>query len=80
MTYAIELDISHEPSHSEVVQFAGDHGCTTKLLMENGPAGGNPLYEFSSDNYDNIRGFLERVIGYGHGFDEEELKTMIVEV
>lgn len=78
--YIIELDISHEPSHSEVIQFASDYGCTTKLLMKNGPAGGNPLYEFSSDSYDNIRELLEQVIGYGHGFDEEELKTMIVEV
>lgn len=80
MPYTVELDISHEPTHSEVVAFAADYGCTTKLLMKNGPAGGNPLYEFSSDEYNQVVELLEQVIGHSHGFDEEELKTMIVEV
>ena len=78
--YIIELDISHESTPSEVVEFASNWDCTSKLLMENGPAGGNPLYEFASDNYNNLRELLIEYLGQGHGFDEEELKTMIVEV
>jgi len=80
MPYTVELDISHEADHSEVVEFASNLDCVAKLLMENGPAGGNPLYEFSSDNYNKIRELLVEIFGQGHGFDEEELKTMIVEV
>ena len=48
MTYQVELDISHEATHSEVEQFATEHGCTAQLLMADGPAGGNPLYLFKS--------------------------------
>lgn len=76
--YTIQLDISHEPTHSEVSQFATGHGCTATLILENGPAGGNPLYQFSSDKFS----YLEELIGQFLGYtpDEEALKTMIVEV
>ena len=80
MTYQVELDISHEATHSEVEQFATDHGCTAQLLMADGPAGGNPLYLFKSESFDMLQELYEQVMGHGHGFDEEELKTMIVEV
>lgn len=80
MTYTIELDISHEATHEEVVQFAKDHGCRVMLRIEDGPAGGNPLYTFASESFDMLQELTEQVLGTGHGFDEEELKTMIVEV
>ena len=77
--YTIELDITHETPIEMVQQFATDHGCTAELLMEHGPAGGNPLYKFSSDNFDYLQELTEQVLG-GAGFDEETIKTMIVEV
>ena len=80
MTYQIQLDISSEPTHSEVLQFATEHGCTATLLEANGPAGGNPLYLFQSESFDMLQELFEQVMGHGHGFDEEELKTMFVEV
>lgn len=78
MAYTIELDISHETPSEMVQQFATDHGCTAELLMEYGPAGGNPLYKFSSDNFDYLQELTEQVFGAGF-FDEETIKTMIVE-
>lgn len=80
MTYQVELDISSEPTHDEVLQFATEHGCTATLLEANGPAGGNPLYLFQSETFDMLQELFEQVMGHGHGFDEEELKTMFVEV
>jgi len=80
MSYQVELDISSEPTHDEVVQFAIEHGCTATLLQANGPAGGNPLYLFKSESFDMLQELFEQVMGHGHGFDEEELKTMFVEV
>ena len=80
MTYTVELDISHEAKHEEVVQFATEHGCRVMLRIEEGPAGGNPLYTFASESFDMIQELTEQVLGAGHGFDEEEIKTMIVEV
>lgn len=78
MTYTVELDISHESTPSEVAEFAFIWDCTSKLLIEDGPGGGNPVYEFLSNNYGNLRDLL---IDYmGHDIDEEELKTMIVEI
>lgn len=75
--YTIELDISHEVSSNEVQEFAKDHGCVAELLEEYGPAGGNPLYKFSSDIFDNLKSLTEYVFD-GFGFDEEEIKTMIL--
>ena len=72
MTYIVELDVSHEPTHSEVNQFATEYGCTAKLILQNGPAGGNPLYQFSSDNYNYLEE-LKQV------FDRIDYQTMIVE-
>jgi len=77
MTYNIELDISSEPTHSEVSQFAKDHGCTATLVQENGPAGGNPLYQFHSDNFNYLEELASQVLGTS--FDEEAIKTMVWE-
>lgn len=76
--FKTQLDISHETPHSMVVQFAIDHGCSATLIEEFGPAGGNPLYEFSSDNFDYLEELVQQVLG---GIcDEETIKTMIWEV
>lgn len=80
MPYTIQLDISHEALHEEVIQFANEHGCRVLSRLENGPAGGNPLYTFASDKFDYLQELTEQILGEGHGFDEEEIKTMIVEV
>ena len=78
MTYNIELDISSEPTHSEVSQFAKDHGCTATLVQENGPAGGNPLYLFQSKKFDYLAELVSQLLGTNT--DEESIKTMIWEV
>ena len=77
--YTIELDISHEVPSNEVHEFATEHGCMAELLQEYGPAGGNPLYKFSSEKFNKLKELAEYVFD-GAGFDEEEIKTMIVEV
>lgn len=76
--YNIELDVSHEPTHSEVSQFAKDHGCTATLVQENGPAGGNPLYLFQSKKFDYLAELVSQLLGTHT--DEESIKTMIWEV
>lgn len=75
--YHVQLDISHEAPSDMVHQFATDHGCTATLIEEFGPAGGNPLYQFSSDKFDYLQELTEQVLG--GGFDEETIKTMIWE-
>jgi hypothetical protein len=77
MTYHVQLDISHETPSDIVHQFATDHGCTATLIEEFGPAGGNPLYQFSSDNFDYLQELTEQVLG--SGFDEEDIQNMIWE-
>jgi hypothetical protein len=70
--YVAELDISTEASQELVHQFATDHGCNALLIMENGPAGGNPLYQFSSNNKDYLEELVAQVLGdvdYQHILD-----------
>jgi hypothetical protein len=78
-TYTVELDISHEVTHEEVLEFAQDHGCRVLSRIENGPAGGNPLYTFASENINYLQELTEQVFGAGE-FDEEEIRNMFVEV
>lgn len=75
--FNIELDISHEPTHSEVSQFAKDHGCTATLIQENGPAGGNPLYLFQSEKFDYLDELVSQILGTNT--DTEFAKTSIYE-
>jgi hypothetical protein len=75
--FNIELDISHEPTHSEVSQFAKDHGCTATLLEANGPAGGNPLYLFQSEKFDYLDELVSQILGTNT--DTEFSKTSIYE-
>lgn len=77
--FTVELDVSHEATVFEVSQFAYDHGCYITSVIENGPAGGNPCYTFSSESFNKIKGLVEEFFG-GQGFDEEQIKGMIVEV
>jgi hypothetical protein len=70
--YIAELDISAEASQESVHQFATEHGCTALLIMEYGPAGGNPLYQFSSDSQDCLEELVSQVLGdvdYQHILD-----------
>ncbi len=76
-TYNIQLDVSHEPTHQEVIQFATDHGCTATLLQQNGPAGGNPLYLFQSNKFDYLDELASQVLGVNT--DMEFIKTSIWE-
>lgn len=76
-TFNIQLDISHEPTHQEVIQFATDHGCTATLVQQNGPAGGNPLYLFQSDKFDYLDELASQVLGVNT--DIEFIKTSIWE-
>jgi hypothetical protein len=75
--YTAQLDVSSEPTHSEVQQFAKEHGCTANLLIINGPAGGNPLYQFSSNNYDHLEELVGQILGR---LDPEHIKTIINEI
>lgn len=75
--FVTELDVSHETNYLQVKLFAADHGCTAKLLQQNGPAGGNPLYQFSSDNYDYIEELVGQLLGY---MDPEHIKDKIREI
>ena len=70
--YVAELDISTEASQELVHQFATEHGCTALLIMENGPAGGNPLYQFSSNSQDCLEELVAQVLSdadYQHILD-----------
>lgn len=78
MAYTIDLDISHETPSEMVHQFAIDHGCTATLLEEYGPAGGNPLYRFTSDNQQYLWELADQI--FGGMFDEQEILDMMVEV
>jgi len=76
--YTIELDITSEATTAMVNQFATEHSCTAKLIQAFGPAGGNPVYEFSSESFDCLEELVTQY--FGGEFDEEDIKTMIVEV
>lgn len=78
MAYTIDLDISYETPSEMVHQFASDHGCTAILLEEFGPAGGNPLYRFSSDNQQYLWELANEI--FDGMFDENEIIEMMVEV
>ena len=75
--YVAELDISAEASHKSIRQFAKEHGCTAKLIAEYGPAGGNPLYQFSSVSKDCLEELISQVLG---GDDYEHIVDTIEEV
>jgi hypothetical protein len=75
--YIAELDISAEASQESVHQFATEHGCTAELIAEYGPAGGNPLYQFSSDSKDCLEELVSQVLG---DIDQEHMSATIQEI
>jgi hypothetical protein len=75
--YVAELDISAEASQELVHQFATEHGCTALLIMENGPAGGNPLYQFSSNSLDCLEELVAQVLGE---YDYQHILDVIREI
>jgi hypothetical protein len=75
--YIAELDISAEASQKSVRQFAKEHGCTAELIAEYGPAGGNPLYQFSSNSKDSLEELVSQVLG---NIDQEHMSAMILEI
>lgn len=77
MTYNVQLDIDAN-AIDMVEEFATGHGCTHKILELNGPAGGNPLILFSSENFDHLKELIEQLLGSIP--DEESIKTMVWEV
>ena len=77
MAYNVQLDVSHETTFELVNEFATGHGCTATLILENGPAGGNPLYQFSSNKFSYLEELIGQLLSYTP--DEEALKTMIWE-
>ena len=72
MPYQIQLDISGENTETEVKEFAQGYDCEATLVLENGPAGGNPLYDFTCDKYSYLEELAEQVIGV---IDEEMIKN-----
>lgn len=42
----IQLDIAGDQTKESVKAWAAKFKCTAKILIEDGPAGGNPLYQF----------------------------------
>lgn len=76
MTYTIQLDIPYTTPKSLIKEFAQSHGCNHKLIMENGPAGGNPLYEFSSNNFDHLWELTDQLLGPDK-FSESEIREMM---
>ena len=68
--FTIELDISSEPSHREVKEFARENNCVALLIMEYGPAGGNPLYQFSSTSRESILELIKKVLGEDIDIDQ----------
>lgn len=76
MPYTIQLDVAYTTPKSMVKEFAQSHGCDYKLITENGPAGGNPIYEFSSNNFDYLWELTDQLLG-PNKFSEDEIREMM---
>ena len=53
--YTTEHDIAYDSPKHEIYEIAEKHHCTVTLLQQYGPAGGNPLYRFSSHSLTNLQ-------------------------
>jgi hypothetical protein len=76
MAYHVQLDIDANAIHL-VDEFATGHGCTQKTIELCGPAGGNPLIQFSSNNFDHLEELIQQLLGSTP--DEESIKVMVWE-
>jgi len=59
--YTITTDLPYTTSKSDIELFAKTHGCTISNFTFNGPAGGNHLVTFQSNNYDHIQELTEQL-------------------
>jgi len=57
--FTINLDIAHTLSPSQIKNICDKYSITPTLIQENGPAGGNPEYSFSTTKKSNIVNFLK---------------------
>ena len=70
--YIVDLPDNSIPSQSGIEyskSFAAKHNCTARTVLENGPAGGNPLIEFSSDNIDDLKSLIREYDGDNGDFE-----------
>lgn len=65
MTYTIQTDIAYTATKSEIKQFASEHNCILSKFQKNGPAGGNHLCDFTSNNLDSIQELCDQ-LSYPH--------------
>lgn len=56
--YLLELDIAHDSIHT-IPEIEKQYDITFKLVTENGPAGGNPLYNIYFSSFNTIKSFLK---------------------
>lgn len=56
--YLLELDIAHD-SIDTIPEIENKYDITFKLVTENGPAGGNPLYNIYFSSFNTIKSFLK---------------------
>lgn len=52
--FTAELDISYETPQAEVLAFAAARRCGAILIEEFGLGGGNPVYQFVSNSYQEL--------------------------
>ena len=56
--YVIQLDIAHDYSSAELIRDTYKFNIAAKVVTFNGPAGGNPLFEFYGNKKD-LKRFVE---------------------
>ena len=61
MKYTLITDINYNTTKSEITLFANTHGCKLSKFQKNGPAGGNHICEFSSNNLDFIQELCDQL-------------------
>lgn len=60
--YTITTDLPYTATKSEIKEFAETHGCTISNFTINGPAGGNHLVTFQSNNLDHIQELTDQLL------------------
>ncbi len=78
--FNIELDVTGESTHSEITQFAKDHGCKATLIksgLDRISHGGDPLYLFQSEKFFYLDELVSQILGTNT--DTEFSKTAIYE-
>jgi hypothetical protein len=65
MTYTIQTDIAYTATQSEIKQFAFENNCILSKFQQNGPAAGNHLCDFTSNNLNSIQKLCDQ-LSYPH--------------